>query len=55
MNKNSQKPRFFSFLDRIGEAADFVNTDHLNLSNLSKPPLDYESKYSTMPNKNDFQ
>ncbi|MCM0649268.1 hypothetical protein NBE98_12890 [Clostridium swellfunianum] len=54
MNKNAKTSRFFSWLDRVGEAADFVSIDHLNLTNLSRPPLDYETKYSTRPDKNDY-
>jgi hypothetical protein len=55
MDKPIKKSKFFGWFDRIGEAADFVNVDHLNLTNLSKPPLDYETKYSTRPDKNDFE
>jgi hypothetical protein len=55
MEKDSKKSRFFSWFGRIGEAADSVNMEHLNLTNLSRPPLDYESKYSTRPDRNDFE
>jgi hypothetical protein len=39
MKRDSEKTEFFSWVDRIGEAADFVNTDHLNLIDMHKPPL----------------
>lgn len=55
MDKDSKKSRFLEWFDRIGEAADFVNVDHLNLTNLSKPPLNYETKYSTRPDRDDFE
>lgn len=54
MNDYPKKHKFLDFLNRIGEAADFVNTDYLNLTNLSKPPLNFESKYNTGWDKNDF-
>jgi hypothetical protein len=55
MNKNSDKSRLLSLFDRIGEAADFVNVDHLNLTNLSKPPIKDISKYSTKSDGSDYE
>jgi hypothetical protein len=55
MDKNSIKSRFSNWLDRMGETSYFVNIDPLNLTNLSNPPLRYETKYSTRPDKNDFE
>jgi hypothetical protein len=55
MDKDSKKSRLFSWLDRMGEVSYFSNIDPLNLTNLSNPPLNYETKYSTRPDKNDFE
>lgn len=51
MDKNTVKNKFFGLFDRIGEAADFVNVDHLNLSNLSKPPIKDIFNYSTQEDR----
>lgn len=55
MDKDSKKSRLFSWLDRMGEVSYFLSIDSLNLTNLSNPPLNYETKYSTRPDKNDFE
>ena len=55
MDKNFRKSRLSSWLDRIGQVTYFVNINPLNLTNLSNPPLNYETKYSTRPDKNDFE
>ncbi len=55
MDKHSKKSKLFQWFDRLGEASGYVNIDYLNLTSLSKPPLAYETKYSTRPDKNDFE
>ena len=55
MDKNSKKSRFLSFFDKLGKAAYFTNTDYLNFTNLSRPPLDFETKYSTRDDTDTFK
>lgn len=55
MNSKPKKKGFLSFLGLVGESADFVNTDHLTLANLLKPPIKDISKYSTQWDYRDFE
>ena len=55
MDKNSKKSRFLSFFDKFGETDGYIHTDYLNFTNLSRPPLDFETKYSTRDDTDTFK
>jgi hypothetical protein len=55
MKKFIKKEKLLNFFDKALESQYFLNVYYPNLTNFTKPPLNYETKYSTQLNKGDLE